>query len=355
MNPVDKSNHQEPPKTPVDLASFQHRPGETPRAYSAFMAFFQLGHDRSLQAVADRCDVSIDTIKKWSSRFDWKGRIQSFNTGILQEQAAIEATVQREQAAQWSARMAALREQQWIAAQKLLEVVQCYLESFGDEQLEKMTLSQVSRALVVASRIGRMALSGCELPLQTESPLPQIRSGDNPPKPLDVVAELPHNAGTPCIDPTNPELDAPVAENCENLFSVTESAEKCRSESNSEGSPTSCRQSLASTPVPVDSRPSTVPFPVPSCPSRGLARTQKIIFKAQKCRKVQFSITQRNPLDSSPFDRPRGHRGRRLNHDPRLWFDPLLRAPAPNPSHAKNYFSAKECRKVPSISLSFAP
>ena len=41
---------------------------------------------------------------------------------------------------------------------------QCFLESFGEEDLHKMTLAQVSRALSISSRIGRSALAGAELP-----------------------------------------------------------------------------------------------------------------------------------------------------------------------------------------------
>jgi len=127
------------------------------------MAFFQLGQARSLQAVADHLGAALGTVKNWSSRFDWSGRIAAFNSGVLEQQARSEAATQTRQAADWAARLDRFREQEWDAAQKLLAAAQCFLESFGDDDLRKMTLAEVSRALKISSAIGRLALAGAEL------------------------------------------------------------------------------------------------------------------------------------------------------------------------------------------------
>jgi hypothetical protein len=65
-----------------------------------------------------------------------------------------------QQAVDWARRSSEYREQEWAAAHKLLGAVQCFLESFGDRDLERMTLSQVSRALQISSHIARQALGG---------------------------------------------------------------------------------------------------------------------------------------------------------------------------------------------------
>jgi hypothetical protein len=165
-------------------------PGETPRAFSAFMAFFQLGHARSLQAVADQLDESLSTTKKWSSKFRWSGRIQSFNAGLLQQQAEAEAASRQQQAADWARRTAEQREQDWAASQKLRAAAQCFLESFGDREVSRMTLAQVSRALTTSSRLARLALSGATgpeepvlAPLQLELAAALKRAYAQPPPP----------------------------------------------------------------------------------------------------------------------------------------------------------------------------
>ena len=47
------------------VPAFPRVSGETPRAFSAFMAWFQLGHARSLAAVADKLGESPGTVKNW--------------------------------------------------------------------------------------------------------------------------------------------------------------------------------------------------------------------------------------------------------------------------------------------------
>jgi hypothetical protein len=136
--------------------------GETPRAYGAFIAFFQLGSARTLPMLAEKLGESLGTIKNWSSRYDWSDRIQSFNSGFLQQQV----DAQRQQAADWAKRVNEFREQEWNASQKLLGAARCFLESYGEEQLQKMTLAQVSRAVDISSRIGRLALNGSSSPDQ---------------------------------------------------------------------------------------------------------------------------------------------------------------------------------------------
>src|SRR5689334_3677995 len=70
---------------------FPRFPGETPRAFSAFTTFFELGHSRSLPAVADLLGENHDTVRRWSSKFRWSNRIHSANSNLLQHQADAQA------------------------------------------------------------------------------------------------------------------------------------------------------------------------------------------------------------------------------------------------------------------------
>jgi hypothetical protein len=150
---------------PADLAPvFPRLPGETPRAFSAFMAYFQLGQLRTHQAVADKLTEPLGTVKNWASKYNWTERLQEFHSGLLQAQAQAEADRQARRAADWAARRDRFREQEWETAQKLLQAAECYLESFGEEDLHKMTLIQVSRAISISSKLARSAFAGAELP-----------------------------------------------------------------------------------------------------------------------------------------------------------------------------------------------
>jgi len=161
--------------SPAGEACFQPAPGETPRAFGAFMAYFNLGHGRSLQAVADRLAEGLPTVKNWSCKYAWAERLQSFNAGLLRSSARDQAALQGRLAADWADRLQRFREQEWDAAQKLIAAAQCFLESFGEDDLRKMNLGQVARALKVSSAVGRLALAGAELPAATDLELSPVQ------------------------------------------------------------------------------------------------------------------------------------------------------------------------------------
>lgn len=148
------------PDAEVSPPAFPRCPGETPRAFAAFLAYFQLGQARSLSAVADALGENPATIKKWSGKFKWSYRLHTYISGLLQSHAQTEAALHLQQAEEWARRTRDYREQEWTAGQRLLAAVLCFLESFGDQEVEKMTLGQVSRALQISTRISRQALRG---------------------------------------------------------------------------------------------------------------------------------------------------------------------------------------------------
>jgi hypothetical protein len=201
--PAPKEDQSSVALAKEDQPSFPRSPGETPRAFSAFLAFFNLGHSRSLQAVADHLDEKLDTVKKWSSRFRWSDRIQSFNSRLLQRRAEAEAALRAQEAADWARRTKSYREEEWEISQKLLGAVKCFLESFGDTDVEKMTLASVSRALQISSRISRQALSGTAVPegpvlvpLQVELAAALKKAYSNPPAEAGPASPPPANPNT---------------------------------------------------------------------------------------------------------------------------------------------------------------
>jgi hypothetical protein len=167
-----------PPLTPDTChlpPPFPRFPGETPRAFGAFCAWLDLGQTRSLQAAADILGESLGTLKNWSSRFRWNDRLHTLNSHRLEQNSRDRAELERKHATDWAERLNHFREQEWDAAQKLLSAAQCFLESFGEEALERMTLAQVSRALSISSRIGRSAIAGAELHTSSEPALAPVQ------------------------------------------------------------------------------------------------------------------------------------------------------------------------------------
>lgn len=179
--------------------TFPRHPGETPRAFGAFLAWFQLGQGRSLAAVAEVLGEKPDTVKSWSSRYRWSERLQVFQSGLLQAQLEAQAALQREHAADWARRTREFREHEWAAGQKLLAAVLCFLDSFGDREVEKMTLAQVSRALQISSRISWQALRGDPAP---EEPAPASLQDE-------LAAALKKAYGQPALPVAPPQPTVP--------------------------------------------------------------------------------------------------------------------------------------------------
>ncbi|MCX6913472.1 MAG: hypothetical protein NT167_10565 [Verrucomicrobia bacterium] len=192
-DPLQASGLIPHPSTMNPQPTFPRLPGETPRAFSAFITWFQLGHSRSLEAVAEQLGEKHDTVKFWSSKYRWSERINAFNSGLLQQQAEMETAARCRQAADWSRRTDEYREQEWAVAQKLLLAAHCFLENLGDREVEKMSLAQVSRALEIYARLARHSLTN-----------PSV--SDTPPlAPLQVelAAALKKAFGSPA--PANPQ------------------------------------------------------------------------------------------------------------------------------------------------------
>jgi hypothetical protein len=188
-------------KTPSTLnpqPAFNRDPNETPRAFNAFTTYFRLGHSRTLQVVADKLGEQLPTVKNWSSKYDWSERINHFNSGLLEQQAQAEAETARKAAADWARRTQLFREQEWESGQRLLAVVRCCLENFGDRELEKIRLSELSRALNVVSKMSHSALQNpaaaddrpALAPIQNEL-LAALRRMPDPAAPPPPVAVVP--------------------------------------------------------------------------------------------------------------------------------------------------------------------
>ena len=153
----DTTHTPSPPAPPAsDLRPPARQPGETPRAFGAFLAYYQLGQTRSLAAVAEALGENPDTLKVWSSRHRWRERIGALQAGLLANHVASEQQLN----ADWTRRVQEFRQQKWESGQKLLAAAACFLEAFGDRELEKMTLAQVSRAIHIGTRVTGEALRG---------------------------------------------------------------------------------------------------------------------------------------------------------------------------------------------------
>ena len=63
------------PKAPLDP------PG---RVSEAFAYYYSLQHERTLKKVADKCSVSLSTLKKWSGKYNWKANVLKLDLDVAE-------------------------------------------------------------------------------------------------------------------------------------------------------------------------------------------------------------------------------------------------------------------------------
>lgn len=118
-------------KDPVEIAPepWERQPGETARAFEAFVVYRDMGASRSLKKAGQNLNKAITTLAEWSSKYDWVKRV-----------AAWDAEQDRIARNEMIAEMTATRKKQRKQAQRMQEKGMELLESIslGDAKLSEI-------------------------------------------------------------------------------------------------------------------------------------------------------------------------------------------------------------------------
>jgi hypothetical protein len=63
-------------------------PTESAKAYAAFVAYCEMGSQRSVRDVARKLDKSSTIIGRWSSQHRWQERVRQYDAAVLEEHNA---------------------------------------------------------------------------------------------------------------------------------------------------------------------------------------------------------------------------------------------------------------------------
>ena len=72
------------PKNRTDLP-WERQKGESAQAFAAFLAYLQMGADRSLSAVGQRLGKSKALMERWSSANGWVERCRAWDNYLQRE------------------------------------------------------------------------------------------------------------------------------------------------------------------------------------------------------------------------------------------------------------------------------
>lgn len=103
------------------MKPWERQPGESAPAYQAAWAYFEMGPDRSISAVAQKLSKSRTLIARWSSDWGWTGRAGAYDRHLNHLRLEAQTKALAEEVERWEARRAEQREREWEAAEALLE------------------------------------------------------------------------------------------------------------------------------------------------------------------------------------------------------------------------------------------
>jgi hypothetical protein len=137
--------------------AFEQLPKESEKAYGAFSLYLSMGPERSLAAVGQKLGKSVGLLERWSRKYDWAARVQAYAAHMaVVEREATEALA-RSKAAEWLKRTEEVREREWEMHEKCIEAARRGLKAFMEREKVYANLSDISRILEVASKLGRLA------------------------------------------------------------------------------------------------------------------------------------------------------------------------------------------------------
>lgn len=161
---------------PASPAPFSPAPNESPQAFAAFLVYFQLPAKRRLTAVARKTGDGLRSVYRWAHDFDWAGRVNRHQAGLVPARAQLEAAPAREEAIAWAERAVVVREREWEFTDDLFEALQQRLRA-GEH--DSLSLAALTRAFALASRIARQTTGlAAQSPDATESPDPREKEFD---------------------------------------------------------------------------------------------------------------------------------------------------------------------------------
>jgi hypothetical protein len=110
------------------MTAYAPLPGESSKAFAAFVIYRDMGETRSVRAVGRVLDKSRQTVGRWSSEHHWPARIRSIAANISKTTEASETKLLTSKAGVWAERALEMREAQWAVSNLLMEKARAMLK-----------------------------------------------------------------------------------------------------------------------------------------------------------------------------------------------------------------------------------
>jgi hypothetical protein len=128
-------------------------PGETAKAYAAFVEYLRLGPERSIDQAAKNLGKGTATLRKWSERHGWVRRAASWDELCAAQERAIQQVLTKEKAVEWVKRQERLKEAEWEIAERCIAKAKELL----NRPDVKWSGGDIAKLLDIASKLARLA------------------------------------------------------------------------------------------------------------------------------------------------------------------------------------------------------
>ena len=136
---------------------FEQQEKESDKAFAAFALYLSMGLERSIERVARQLNKSHTIIGRWSGRWRWVERVSAHASHLATVEREASEALARGKSAEWLTRQQMIREREWEMHEKCIEAARRGLKAFMEREKVYANLSDISRILEVASRLGRLA------------------------------------------------------------------------------------------------------------------------------------------------------------------------------------------------------
>ena len=108
-----------PEQTKTAIPAWNRMPGESAKAHEGALAYFKMGANRSLAAVARQLGKHVSQMERWSRAWAWVARATAFDENLAREDQIVFEKEKIAHDAKWRRRAEEESEQKYQTAQKI--------------------------------------------------------------------------------------------------------------------------------------------------------------------------------------------------------------------------------------------
>ncbi len=132
---------------------WDRQPGESAKAYAAFVEYLRLGVQRSQEQAAVNLRKSVGTLRRWAEGFGWVERAAEYDGFVAAQEREMALVVTRERAVVWAKRQEELKEAEHAMALRCLAKA----EELLNRTDVRWSGGDIAKLLDVASKLGRLS------------------------------------------------------------------------------------------------------------------------------------------------------------------------------------------------------